>query len=377
MSDENELHGTPSPGDTGTGRPADHSAARPQPDAPLPVDDSSGDAESRDDGSGYDVSGAALGALDPTEDADLYAAASVDPAVSAELAAMEAVSAELARLAPETPMNRGRSAGIRSRLVARAAATRTGRPVSRAAAPEEGEHHVVRPAARPVSRPASHHPAAAASYRLHSSAPSGGAAAAARHEAGAHHVIIPFERPQRPGLGRIVGGLALAAAVAVAAFGIYTFRSNSVSTPAGASAAAQDSSLAAQVASLRASVAQKDSVIAGLTGMHTRVIDLVSVSSADPMGKVFWNQEQQTFVMYASNLKPPAAGKTYQVWLIARGGAPPMSAGTFVPDATGSAVMTTRNPVQPGALRREAVTEEAAGGATAPTGPVLFSGVGR
>jgi anti-sigma-K factor RskA len=214
-----------------------------------------------------------------------------------------------------------------------------------------------------VSRPAPHHQAAAA--------------AAARHEAGAHHVNTPFERPQRPGLGRIVGGLALAAAVAVAAFGIYTLRSNSVSTPAGASAAAQDSSLAAQVASLRASVAQKDSVIAGLTGMHTRVIDLVSVSSADPMGKVFWNQEQQTFVMYASNLKPPAAGKTYQVWLIARGGAPPMSAGTFVPDATGSAVMTTWNPVQPGSLRRVAVTEEAAGGAAAPTGPVLFSGVGR
>jgi hypothetical protein len=377
MSDNDGRHGARSHGGAGPGQEADHVAAVQQPEAPLPVSGSSAGDESGDSGSGYDVSGAALGALDPAEDADLYAAASVDPAVSAELAAMEAVSAELARLAPVTLMNRGRSAGIRSRLVARAAATRVGRPASRAATPEEGEHRAARHGARSVARPASDHTAVAASHRPHSSASPSGAAATARHGTGAHHIMAPFEQPERPGLGRVVGGLALVAAVAVAAFGIYTLRSNSAATPDGASVAARDSSLAAQVAALRASVAQKDSVIAALTGMHTRVINLVSVSSAEPMGKVFWNQEQQTFVMYASNLKPPAAGRTYQVWLIARGGVPPMSAGTFMPDAVGSAVMTTRNPLQPGSLRRVAVTEEPAGGAAAPTGPVLFSGVGR
>jgi hypothetical protein len=354
MSDDNELEG---------GRPRDESVgdqAAPQPpDVALPVDGSE---------SSYDVSGAALGALDPAEEAALYAAASVDSAVSAELAAMEAVSAELALLAPVTSMNRGRSAGIRSRLIARAAATHAGRPVPKVAIPDS-EHHGTRSAMRP---------AASAPRRPHASAsPGTGATGAARQPTGTHRVI-QFERQQPAGLGRVIGGLALAAAVLIAAFGIYTWRSNTVArSTQPATTVGQDSSTAMQLTSLRASVAQKDSIIATLTGMHTRVIDLVSVSSADPMGRMFWDQNQHTFIMYASNLKPPPTGKTYQVWLIARGGAAPISAGTFMPDSYGSAVMTTRNPMEPGSLRRVAVTEEPNGGTVAPTGPVVFSGVGR
>ena len=112
MSDDKDL-GNEHSRDEST----DDVAAREQPESPLPVDDME---------PAFDAAGAALGALDPTDEADLYAAASVDPAVSAELASMEAVAAELARLAPMQAMNRGRSAGIRSRLVARAAATNIG-----------------------------------------------------------------------------------------------------------------------------------------------------------------------------------------------------------------------------------------------------------
>lgn len=358
MSDDNELEGgTPS------GESLRDQAAPQPPDTALPADG---------DESDYDVSGAALGALDPAEEADLYAAASVDPAVSAELAAMEAVSAELALLAPVTPMNRGRSAGIRSRLIARAAATHAGRPVPKVTVPD-GEHHATRSATRPaVTRPAASPP-----HRPHAPAPSAASGAAAARRPTGTHRVMQFERQQPAGLGRVIGGVALAAAVLIAAFGIYTWRSNAVARSAATAVAVPDSSAATQLASLRAAIAQKDSIIATLTGMHTRVIDLVSVSTADPMGRVFWDQDQHTFVMYASNLKPPPTGKTYQVWLIARGGAAPVSAGTFMPDSAGSAVMTTRNPMEPGALRRVAVTEEAGGGATAPTGPVLFSGVGR
>jgi len=354
MSDDNELEGRTPPDES----VADQAAPQP-PDPDLPGEGFESD---------YDVGGAALGALDPAEEADLYAAASVDPAVSAELAAMEAVSAELALLAPVTPMNRGRSAGIRSRLIARAAATRVGRPVPRGAVPDS-EHHTTRSAARPA--------ASAPHHRAHVAATSaGGGAAAVRHPTGTHRVV-PFERQQPAGLGRVIGAVALVAGVLIAAFGLYTWRSNAAARTAATTAVGPDSGAATQLALLRASVAQKDSIIATLTGMHTRVIDLVSVSTADPMGRVFWDQDQHTFVMYASALKPPPTGKTYQVWLIARGGAAPVSAGTFMPDSAGSAVMSTRNPMEPGTLRRVAVTEEPSGGATAPTGPVVFSGVGR
>jgi len=314
----------------------------------------------------FDVAGAALGALGPHEEADLYTAASTDPAVSAELAAMEAVVAELARLAPAQPMNRGRSAGIRSRLVARAAATNVGRRASAPSATAEGEHAPARPV-RPA-RPGSSQPP------RHQAPPPSHGSASARHTP-IH--VIPFEPRTRLPMARIVGSLAIAAAVVLAAFGIYSWRQRSPAGSASTASAMQDSTLEAQVAQLRVSVAQKDSLIAALTGMHTRVIDLMSFADAAPMARMFWDQKKQMFIMYASNVKPPAHGKVYQVWLIARGTTTPVSVGTFMPDSTGSAVVSAKHPMEPGTLRRVAVTEEPEGGMPSPTGPVMFAGVGR
>jgi len=305
----------------------------------------------------YDVSGAALGALAPEEEAQLYAAAAVDPEVSARLAEMEAVAAELARLAPNLPMNRGRSAGIRSRLVARAAATHAGRPSPSASDAEQRGARPSRATPPPVRKVTS------------------SASPASTHGRQAPVHVIPFEPRSPIAMGRILGSLALAAAVLIAAFGIFSWRNR---TPRGdsAAAAAQDSVLNARVAELTASVAQKDSLIAALTGMRTKVIDLVSYPSAQSMGRMFWDQKKQMFIMYASNLKRPPNGMTYQVWLIPRGAAP-VSAGTFMPDSTGSAVMSAKHEMQPGTLSRVAVTEEPDGGAPAPTGAIVFSGVGR
>lgn len=364
MSDENDMPGGASSGNEG--RPENGGAARDS-NASVPGDD----ADLR-----FDVAGAALGALAPSEEAELYAAAAVDPTVSADLAAMEAVVAELARLAPVTVMNRGRSAGIRSRLVTRAAATHAGRPVPKTAAPESTQASM-RSAGKPNAKSAA---SIAPSSRRHSATPPTTASAAssptssARHVTGSH--VIPFEPRSRGGWGRALGAVALAAVLVIAAFGVYNWRTQRRVGTAETATGKPDSSLAAQIAELRASVAQKDSLIAALTGMHTRVIDLVAYNSADPMARIFWDQKKQMFIMYASNLKAPPSGKIYQVWLIARGGAP-VSAGTFMPDSTGAAIMTTKHPMEPGTLRRIAVTEEPDGGVTSPTGPVVFAGVGR
>jgi anti-sigma-K factor RskA len=359
MSDDNRNE-NPHDGNSGDDAPRDMPISE-QPDPGYPSSSTpAGDVETA-----FDVAGAALGALDPHEEADLYTAASVDPAVSSELAAMEAVAAELALLAPAQPMNRGRSAGIRSRLVARAAATNVGRRPSASASVESEQ-----PAARPVrpTRPASPPPP------RHQAPPPQRSNTQARHTP-LH--VIPFEPRARLPMTRIMGGLALAAAVMVVAFGIYSWRNRSAPGGSETASAMRDSSLAAQVAELRVSVARKDSLISALTGMHTRVIDLMSYADASPMARMFWDQKKQMFIMYASNVKPPRQGKVYQVWLIARGTTVPISVGTFMPDSTGSAVVSTRHPMEPGSLRRVAVTEEPDGGMPAPTGPVMFAGVGR
>ena len=74
-----------------------------------------------------------------------------------------------------------------------------------------------------------------------------------------------------------------------------------------------------------------------------------------------------------NGMKAPAAGRTYQLWVMARGHAQPISAGTFMPDSSGRADMTMPVPVEPGQLRRVAITEEPMGGSPAPTGTILFA----
>jgi hypothetical protein len=361
MSDDNELEN----GMSGAGEPGDDFANQ-ELDASSSAED---DIEPR-----YDVSGAALGALDRAEEGALYSAAAVDPSVSAELAAMEAVAAELGRLAPVQLMSRGRSAGIRSRLVARAAATHVGRPAKKVAAPaHDADRQTAGPAVRPAARPVAR-PAIPVASRPSAPVAAGIAASSPGRQINPSH-SIPFEPPSRFGLGRVVGLVALAAVVVIAAFGLYSWRSKSL--VGSTDIAARDSTLESQVAQLTVSVAQKDSLIAALTGTHTRVIDLIGYNSVDPMARMFWDQKTQMFRMYASHVKQPASGKTYQVWLIARGVASPVSAGTFMPDSSGSAVMEMKHPMEPGTLRRVAVTEEPMGGMPTPTGPIRFTGVGK
>lgn len=309
----------------------------------------------------YDVAGAALDALSPDEEADLLAAAAEDPALAAELAGLSNVAAELARLAPTHAINRGRSAGMRSRLLARAAATQTGRP---ARVTQEGERAAARDARvaprliKPAQSPTPPH-------------------APAPRTTGTQRAV-PYEPPTWHRSGHALRWAAVAAAILVAGAGIYAVSHLTVAPGNTASTvASRDSVLGSEVAALRAELVRKDSIIGALTGMHTRVIDLVSYPSAEPMARMFWNQQTQQWTMYASHVKQPPPGKTYQLWIMARGHPQPISAGTFMPDQSGAAVMTTKYALEPGSLRRIAITEEPDGGMPAPTGPVMFAGAGQ
>ncbi len=171
--------------------------------------------------------------------------------------------------------------------------------------------------------------------------------------------------------------LTLAALIAIAAIGGAIWRVSSAHTQQRNVAVSRDSSLQRQIASLRASVVQKDSIIGALTGMHTRVIDLVSYASAQPMARMFWDQQTKQWTMYASHVSQPAPGHTYQLWVIRRDNPQPVSVGTFSPDSSGSVTMTGKLDIPPGMLRRVAVTDEPGGGVDAPTGPMMFVSAAR
>ena len=68
----------------------------------------------------------------------------------------------------------------------------------------------------------------------------------------------------------------------------------------------------------------------------------------------------------ASRLPPAAPGRTYQVWLLTRGG--PVNAGVVNSDAEGRATLASDVPLTiPGRITGALVTSEPAGGGTAPS----------
>jgi hypothetical protein len=77
-------------------------------------------------------------------------------------------------------------------------------------------------------------------------------------------------------------------------------------------------------------------------------------------------------VFSGSQLPPPPAGSTYQLWLLTRGGA--VSGGTFSPEPTGTATIAAPRPQAVAAnVTGAMVTLESVGGRTAPIGEIVLA----
>jgi anti-sigma-K factor RskA len=102
----------------------------------------------------------------------------------------------------------------------------------------------------------------------------------------------------------------------------------------------------------------------------------VALAGQDPTpqarGRAFWSRERGMVVSIAA-LPPAPAGRTYQVWVVTTAPAP-ISAGLIEPGADGTARAVFATPAdipQPVAI---AVTLEPAGGVPSPTGPKVLVG---
>jgi anti-sigma-K factor RskA len=81
----------------------------------------------------------------------------------------------------------------------------------------------------------------------------------------------------------------------------------------------------------------------------------------------------------ADTMPAPAAGRTYQLWIVAPG-QPPISAGLLPLDARGSVAMvrpTSTESIPARSTLTLAITDEPAGGSPGPTTPILLAGTGR
>jgi anti-sigma-K factor RskA len=91
-----------------------------------------------------------------------------------------------------------------------------------------------------------------------------------------------------------------------------------------------------------------------------------------PRGRIFVNPRGVALIV--TNLPPPPPGKTYQMWLVPKTGAP-IPAGLFQSDAQGNALYLRNAPVNMGATKAIAVSIEPAAGSLTPTTVIFAAGL--
>jgi len=274
--------------------------------------------------------------------------AAVCPECGPELAAMEQTVAILGELVPPGQINRGRSAGVRSRLLMRARAERESRSapvpgppdIARGVASLTGQGQRVTPGAQRVVTGESKRVTTPPTWD-----------------------VVPVRRG--------MNWYAIAATVALVITGAQLLRVTSDRDRMRSEIVPVDTTKS-PVDSLTLALSQKDSMIAAMTGPDVKVVPLTNQSARQPLGRMMWNRSSNDWIMVTYNLRQPKPGMTYQVWLVTDDAK--ISAGTFRPDAEGKTFMHAKYPMDRNALRAVAITEEPEGGVPAPTGPMVVAG---
>jgi anti-sigma-K factor RskA len=112
-----------------------------------------------------------------------------------------------------------------------------------------------------------------------------------------------------------------------------------------------------------------------LTAADAQHITLAAAGAKpQPEAKAVYSSQQHSLVLLAGNLNPLPANKTYELWLLPASGAQPIPAGTFAPDANGSATLVLSQFAEGAAAKGFAVTIENQPGASTPTMPIILVG---
>ena len=130
-----------------------------------------------------------------------------------------------------------------------------------------------------------------------------------------------------------------------------------------------------QIAQLAAQAGRAQELTDALTSPAARRVTLTeSRQTAHPVGHATYLPQRGALIFVASNLRPLATDKTYQLWLIPADGKAPIPAGLFRPDAGGNASVIL--PPLPVGVEAKAfgVTIEDAQGSATPTLPIVMTG---
>ncbi len=300
-----------------------------------------------------ELAAVALDSVEAQVASAVRAHAAVCPVCAPELAAMEEAAAMLGELVPQSDVNRGRSAGIRSRLIMRGRAERESQ-----AAPVPGPPDIARGVASLAGHGTRVTPGAQKAVGA-----DGRRLTPANTQSAQQANVIPIRRS--------IPWFAIAASIAFIATAAQLMRVTTERDSMRNQVAAADT-MGPRADSLMFALTQKDSMIRAMAGNDVKVVALVTDPKATPLGRMMWNRASDDWIMVTSDLKPPKPGMTYQVWLVTD--KEKISAGTFRPDPGGRTVMHAHYALPRDALRAVAITEEPEGGMPSPTGPMIVSG---
>ena len=111
--------------------------------------------------------------------------------------------------------------------------------------------------------------------------------------------------------------------------------------------------------------------------LTTPDLQFVSLAGSTPQpeahGHVFWDKTHSTWLVYFFDLKPPAAGKEYELWFITAD-SQKLAGGTFNVDEHGNGKLATKLPPGAGQLVAIAITDERLGGVSSPQGSIQLIG---
>ncbi len=257
---------------------------------------------------------------------------------AAELESFHGVVNALSALIRPRPLNRGHSAGIKSRLLAKAVS-----------AQKAGARRA--PGAEPARQPEARSPAPKPSR------------------------IGEAQPVARQGKGS--GAMWIAAIATIIALGSVAAwlnaRGGSDSVSGGGVETPSDDE---RVAELERAVAERDVTIASVSGPGVRIISLFNREAREPLARMFWDRRRNRWTLFVYSLRQPRAGKTFHVWLGTDAGRVPL--GSFQPASDGTATFTALHTLAPGDLNAVSISEEdTSGNPRSPSGSVVLAGALR
>jgi anti-sigma-K factor RskA len=160
--------------------------------------------------------------------------------------------------------------------------------------------------------------------------------------------------------------VAVAAALGAMAFAFAAIRSSSELRQL-------NNELTSRIARLEVQLVRARTYISTMTSPEVRVVNLAGQgSNVQASGRLFWDMKQKRWFLYAKDLPPVAADKTYELWFVPKTGNP-VKAVVFNTQTDGISEIEVGVP-EGIDVAAAAVTIEPAGGTDLPTGAFALMG---